>query len=141
MGKILLVSNEDVLFNEAVAFNITFDREVPHSRIIELSREIGLYDFIAEHDEGLSYTISENGRNLSTGQRKKILIMRALLSKAGIVILDEVLSGIDLASREKIEALVGALTEKTFIVISHEPVRNLKFDRNFVVDNGELQHA
>lgn len=141
IDKILFLSNEDILFDESLIFNITFDRDIPHSRILDLAKEIDLYDFIAGHDEGLNYAISENGRNLSTGQRKKILIMRALLSNAEVIILDEVLSGIDLTSREKIEARIDSMPDKTFILISHEPVRNLKFDKNLVLSNGSLEYA
>jgi subfamily B ATP-binding cassette protein HlyB/CyaB len=140
-NKILLVTNEDLLFNETVEFNITFGRDISHTRILDLAREIDFYDFIAQHEEGLNYAISENGKNLSTGQRKKILIMRALLSEAEVVILDEVLSGIDVASREKIEVLIAQTTDKAFIVISHEPVRNLEFDKGFLLTNGELAYA
>jgi len=140
-GKILLVTNEDLLFNETIEFNITFGKEISHARILELAKEIDFYDFIAHHEEGLDYTINENGKNLSTGQRKKILIMRALLSDAEIVILDEVLSGIDAASREKIETLIEGATEKTFIVISHEPVRHMEFDKGFLLTKGELAYA
>ena len=138
--KILLVTNEDILFNETIEFNITFGKEISHSRVMGLAREIGLYDFICSHEEGLQFTINENGKNLSTGQRKKILIMRALLGKAELVILDEVLSGIDLLSREKIEALIN-VNDKTFIVISHEPVKKLTFDRNYVMTNGVLTNG
>jgi subfamily B ATP-binding cassette protein HlyB/CyaB len=67
--------------------------------------------------------------------------MRALLSKAELVILDEVLSGIDLLSREKIETLIDDHSGKTFIVISHEPVKKLKFNRNFVMTNGVLTNG
>jgi len=139
--KVLLVTNEDILFNETMEFNITFGKEISHSRIIGIAKEIGLYEFISSREEGLQFTINENGKNLSTGQRKKILIMRALLSRAELVILDEVLSGIDLLSREKIEALIDGIQDKTFIVISHEPVKRLKFDRNFVLTNGVLTNG
>lgn len=139
--KTLLVTNEDILFNDTIEFNVTFGRGVKHALIIDLAKAIGFYDFIAQHDEGLTFTISENGKNLSTGQRKKILIMRALLSTAELIILDEVLSGIDLPSREKIEGLIDSMNDRAFIVISHEPVHNLSFDRSFVMNNGELIYA
>lgn len=139
--KILLVSNEDILFNDTLEFNICFGREVRHSRIIELAKEIDFYDFIAAHEEGLGFAINENGKNLSTGQRKKILIMRALLSEAELIILDEVLSGIDLGSREKIETLIDSMNDRTFILISHEPVRSITFDRSFIMTNGELSYV
>jgi subfamily B ATP-binding cassette protein HlyB/CyaB len=139
--KILLVTNEDLLFSETIEFNVAFGKDISHSRIISLAKQIGFYDFIAQHEDGLSFSISENGKNLSTGQRKKVLVMRALLSEAEIIILDEVLSGIDVESREKIETLIDVMEDKTFIIISHEPVRSMEFDRNFVLTNGELVYA
>jgi subfamily B ATP-binding cassette protein HlyB/CyaB len=138
--KILLVSNEDLLFNESIEFNITFGKATAHAAILNLAKEIDFYEFIAHHEEGLSYTINENGKNLSTGQRKKILLLRALLSDAEVVILDEVLSGIDAVSREKIEDLINR-TDRTFVIISHEPVRHVEFDQEFLLTNGELAYA
>ena len=135
------MSNEDLLFNESIEFNITFGEAIAHSSILNLAKEIDFYDFIARHEEGLSYTINENGKNLSTGQRKKILLLRALLSNAEVVILDEVLSGIDAASREKIEDLINRTSDKTFVIISHEPVRHVNFDHEFFLTNGELAYA
>ncbi len=132
------MTNEDILFNETIEFNITFGKRIAHSKIINLARKIGLYDFIASHEEGLRFIINENGKNLSTGQRKKIFIMRALLSRAEFVILDEVLSGIDIPSREKIETLIDTIEDKTFIIISHEPVRKLRFDKRYMMTNRVL---
>jgi len=140
-SKILLVTNEDLLFNETLEFNITFGRDVPYARILGLAKEIDFYDFIAQHEEGLNYTINENAKNLSTGQRKKILIMRALLSNAEVIILDEVLSGIDVISRGKIETLISDTEGNTFIIISHEPIHHVEFDKGFLLTKGELVYA
>ena len=134
--SILLVSNEDVLFNDTLGFNISFDYNTNPSKVLSLAREIGFYDFIAEKPEGLDYIINEQGRNLSTGQRKKILMMRALLSDAEIIILDETLSGIDKASKEKIELFINSQTDRSFIVISHEPLNYLKFSKTLIMQNG-----
>ena len=139
--KIHLVSNEDLLFNESIEFNIAFGKAINHSAILNLAKEIDFYDFIAHHEEGLNYIINENGKNLSTGQRKKILLMRALLSDAEVVILDEVLSGIDATSRERTESLINRTSDKTFVIISHEPVRHVDFDQEFILTHGELAYA
>ncbi len=141
--SILLVSNEDVLFNDTLGFNISFDYNTNPSKVLSLAREIGFYDFIAEKPEGLDYIINEQGRNLSTGQRKKILMMRALMSDAEIIILDETLSGIDKASKEKIELFINSQTDRSFIIISHEPLNHLQFSKTLIMQNGiveQLQH-
>lgn len=136
--KILLVTNEDILFNDTIQENICLGKEISTSKIIQIAKQIDFYDFIASKDEGLDFIINENGKNLSTGQRKKILLLRALLSKAELIILDEVLSGMDIESRNKVESLINNTKEKTFIIISHEPITNIEFTKKYKITNGEL---
>ncbi|MBE7170790.1 MAG: ATP-binding cassette domain-containing protein [Williamsia sp.] len=137
--KILLVGNDDILFNDTLGFNISFSRSASASAVLELAREIGLYDFIAEKEEGLDFIIHEQGRNLSTGQRKKVLLMRALLSDAEIIILDETLAGIDQESRKKIEHYLNRQTGRSFIVVSHEPLYHLQFSKTLIMNNGKIE--
>jgi ATP-binding cassette, subfamily B, bacterial HlyB/CyaB len=137
--KILLVSNEDILFNDTLGYNISFNYQTSTSEILSLAKKIGLYDFIADKSEGLDYIIYEQGRNLSTGQRKKILMMRALLSSAELIILDETLSGIDKESKEKIEDYINNQTERAFIIISHEPLAQIQFSKTLMMHNGSIE--
>lgn len=137
--KILLVSNEDILFNDTLGYNISFNYTTNTSKILSLAREVGLYDFIADKAEGLDFIINEQGKNLSTGQRKKILMMRALLSDAELIILDEILSGIDKESKEKIENYLNNETQRSFILISHEEVEHLKFSKTITIQNGSIE--
>ncbi|XMO87316.1 ABC transporter transmembrane domain-containing protein [Algibacter sp. AS12] len=135
--NVLLVSNEDILFNESLLYNITFGKTINTYEVIQMAKKIDFYEFIISNDEGLDYKISENGKNLSTGQRKKILLLRALLSNASIIMLDEVLSGIDTESRVVIEKTLMD-SKKAFLIISHEAVSHMKFDKTYVLDNGKL---
>jgi subfamily B ATP-binding cassette protein HlyB/CyaB len=137
-GKILLVTNEDILFNDSIYGNIALGKDLSVSDILASAKAINFYDFIAAKEDGLDFMISENGKNLSTGQRKKILLLRALFADAEVIILDEVLSGMDNESRDKVESLIDADKNKTYIVISHEPVHNIKFSKNYKLTNGEL---
>ncbi|MEN9918821.1 MAG: hypothetical protein RL662_1257 [Bacteroidota bacterium] len=136
--KILLVSNEDILFNDTFLYNLTFGKKCSTKRIVSLAKELQLYDFILQKEQGLEFMISENGKNLSTGQRKKILLLRALLHDAELIILDEVLAGIDTQSREEIEVCLNNTKDKTFIVISHEPMLMLQFDKTYRIVDGVL---
>lgn len=135
--NILLVTNEDILFNETLLYNITFGKNIDMHDVIEMSKKIDFYDFIISNDAGLDYHISENGKNLSTGQRKKILLLRALLSDANIIMLDEVLSGIDTSSRLVIENTLMA-SNKAFLIISHEAVNHMEFNKTYILNKGEL---
>lgn len=136
--KILLVTNEDILFNDTIYNNIALGKNIEITDILDRAKEINFYDFIASKEDGLEFIINENGKNLSTGQRKKILLLRALFADTEIVILDEVLSGMDIESRNKVETLVDNDNDKTYIVISHEPIKNINFSKKYKITNGEL---
>ncbi len=137
-SKILLVTNEDILFNDSIRENICLGKDVSTGELLEMAKNVEFYEFINSKEEGLDFIINENGKNLSTGQRKKILLMRALFSEAEILILDEVLSGMDADTRDKVESLINNNTAKTFIIISHEPIHNIFFTYKYKIENGEL---
>lgn len=136
--KILLVTNEDILFNDTIYNNIALGKEIPVSDILDMARDINFYEFIASKEDGLEFIINENGKNLSTGQRKKILLLRALFALTELIILDEVLSGMDIESRNMVESLINNDNKKTYIIISHEPINNIDFTRKFKISHGEL---
>ncbi|WP_309640643.1 ATP-binding cassette domain-containing protein [Flavobacterium sp.] len=136
--KILLVTNEDILFNDSIYNNIALGKDIDLSSILDKAKDINFYDFIASKEDGLDFIINENGKNLSTGQRKKILLLRALFAVTEIIILDEVLSGMDIESRSKVETLIDNDGDKTYIIISHEPIKNINFTKKYKITNGEL---
>jgi len=136
--KILLVSTEDILFNDTIKNNICLGKELPVLELLDKAKEINFYEFIASKEDGLNFLINENGKNLSTGQRKKILLLRTLFSKAEIVILDEVLSGMDIETRKKVELLIENDASKTYIIISHEPILNINFSNKYKIQDGKL---
>jgi len=135
--KVLLVSNEDILFNDTLQYNITFNKKVPVDKLISTARRLDFYDYLTSNSSGLDHRINENGRNLSTGQRKKILLMRALLSEAEVIILDEVLSGIDASSRKIIEETLTEI-DKTILVVSHEATEDIKFNKSYTIEDCKL---
>lgn len=136
--KILLVTNEDILFNDTIQNNISLGKTIETAAILDMAKAINFYDFIASKDDGLDFIINENGKNLSTGQRKKILLLRALFAETEIIILDEVLSGMDIESRNMVETMINDDNKKTYIIISHEPITNINFSKKYKITDGQL---
>jgi subfamily B ATP-binding cassette protein HlyB/CyaB len=136
--KILLVTTDDIIFNDTIYNNIALGQEIPITKIINHAKLINFYDFIASKEEGLDYLINENGKNLSTGQRKKIILLRVFFSNAELIIIDEVLSGMDIESRQKVERLINNEKDRTYIIISHEPITNINFSKKYKIQDGEL---
>ena len=135
---IALISGKDMIFNDTLLFNITFGRRVNMEELIEYAKMVNLYDFINGKNEKFDYVIHENGSNLSTGQRRKILLLRAMFLDAKVIILDEVFNGIDQESKARIEQLIDLIESKTFIIISHISVNNIRLDKKYTLKNGKF---
>ncbi len=138
MDKVVLVTNEDIIFNDTILFNMTLGQPVEMAQIIEYTKALNLYEFINTKAEQFDFVVHENGRNLSTGQRKKLLLLRGLFSPSEIVILDEIFYGMDKESKIKAEQIIEFTSHKTFVVISHEDINHIRFNKHFQIANGEL---
>jgi len=136
--KIVFVSGEDILFNESLIFNISFGRPIDMAELVRYCKELELYDFIIKRPGGFDFTIYENGKNLSTGQRKKVLLLRALMTTSDMIILDEIFNGMDKESKAKAEALINNIKDRTFIIISHMNAEGISFNKTFKIKNGLL---
>lgn len=136
--NIVLVTNEDIIFNDTMLFNITLGASISMEKIIDYTQKLNLYDLIDSKPEQFDFIIHENGKNLSTGQRKKVLLLRALFSPAPIIILDEIFYGMDKNSKKQAERLIDETMDKTFIIISHEDISNIHFNKHYQISDGKL---
>ncbi|MEZ5039344.1 MAG: ATP-binding cassette domain-containing protein [Saprospiraceae bacterium] len=137
-SKIAFVSGDDLIFNESILFNIAFGQPVDIKKVIRLAKALDFYDFIDSQADKFNHVIHERGRNLSTGQRRKLLLLRALMTKADLIILDEIFNGIDQEAKYKAEMLINSLDKRTFIIISHMPVEEIIFNQKYKLENGYL---
>lgn len=138
--KIVFVSGEDILFNETFLFNISFGRKTDMETLIEYAKVLDIYNFIQKKPDKFDFMIYENGKNLSTGQRKKVLLLRALMTNADLIILDEIFNGMDRESKSMAESLINYIPHRTFILISHMTAERILFDKTYHIQNGLLLH-
>ncbi len=138
-SKIVFISGEDILFNESVLFNIGFGRKIDMKLLVQYAKAIGFYDFISEKKGKFNFIIQENGKNLSTGQRKKVLLLRALMTTADLILLDEIFSGYDVESKQNAEKLINSFEDRAFIIISHMKIEHISFDQEFKITDGFLR--
>lgn len=90
--------------------------------------------------KGIYFKIGENGSNLSAGERQLICIVRAILRRNKIVVLDEATSNIDLITEQKIQTLIETqFKESTVITIAHRLNTIIKSDKVLVLSHGEVK--
>ena len=83
---------------------------------------VGLGGLIAELEDGIDTRIGNGGHRLSGGQRQRLAVARALLTEAGIVLLDEPTAHLDpAAGRQLMADLASGLVGKTVVVVTHNP--------------------
>jgi ATP-binding cassette subfamily C (CFTR/MRP) protein 1 len=91
------------------------------------------------NDNGLDFQVREDGKNLSSGEKQLICMVRAILRKSKIIIMDEATSSIDYNTEKLIQkTLLNNLKGSTIITIAHRIKTIIGYDRIFVLDKGEL---
>jgi ATP-binding cassette subfamily B multidrug efflux pump len=116
-----IVLQETFLFSETVKENIRYGRlNATDEEIIEAAKLANAHQFIHRMPKGYDTHISEDGSNLSQGQRQLIAIARAILSNPSILILDEATSSVDTRTEIQIqEGMLKLMEGRTSFVIAH----------------------
>jgi len=141
--QIGLVTQETVLFNDTVRANIAYGLDnVDEARVESAARAAFAHDFILDLPRRYDTMIGERGSRLSTGQRQRISIARALLKDPPILILDEATSALDVESEQLVQrALANLMKGRTTLVIAHRLATVRDADRILVVEGGEVREA
>ena len=139
-SQIGLVTQDIILFNDTVRNNIAYGLEhMSEDRILAAAQAAECHSFIAELSEGYATSIGERGSLLSSGQRQRLAIARALLKDPPILILDEATSALDSESERLIQTALGnIMKDRTTFVIAHRLSTIRNADKILVVDKGRI---
>ena len=141
-AKVSLIRAEDKIFSDTIQFNVTFSNSRGGKNIYKYARLVGADDFISPATHPVESMVHDQGANLSTGQKRKLLILRALVSDADVIIFDEIFRGIDAESKQTIVRTLNALSqEKIVIYTTHEPIAGLAVNRVLTIAGGQISEA
>ena len=132
-SNITYVTSNEYLFNDTLRNNICLYKEYSEEEIIKICNICLVSDIYK------NIIIEENGFDLSSGERQRIILARSLMKKTSIYIFDEALSQIDINREKKIlESIFEYLKEKTIIIISHRFNNKKLFDRILKLEKGQI---
>lgn len=132
------VAQSPFMFNMSIRKNLSLiDSNFEHQ--VEACKRVGIHDYIMNLPKGYNTVLTENATNFSGGQRQLLAIARTLLSKAEIIIFDEVTSSLDTILVEKIKEIFENLKlDHTVIIITHKKDVMKIADKIIVLNKGKI---
>jgi ATP-binding cassette subfamily B multidrug efflux pump len=139
-SQIAFIPQEPFLFAGTIRENIAFNNgRISAEQLEEVVRDAALDDTIKKFSAGLNTVVGEKGIILSGGQKQRIALARCLLKDAGILILDDPISQVDLETGRTIVNTIRKMAgQKTIIIVSHRISAVNYADRIISLDQGRI---
>ena len=139
-AAIAYVGQEPVLFAGTIAANIALGRpDAAMAEIEAAARAAAIDDEIRGFTGGYQAVIGERGIKLSGGQRQRLALARALLCDRPMLVIDDALSAIDVATEQQVlAAILAAIRGKTVLIVSHRINVLRRCDRIVLLDAGRI---
>ncbi len=139
-GMMSLVLQDIFLFPGDILDNLrVLRKDILEEKVKEASKKMGIYNYLSNFPQGFKTILSEDGGNLSFGERQLLSFSRALTFDPEILIMDEATSSIDPYTEAEIQRSMEKLLKgRTSIIIAHRLSTIEEADKIIVLDRGEL---
>ncbi|PZS04760.1 MAG: ABC transporter [Pseudonocardiales bacterium] len=130
---------EPILFSASARENLTLGRPDATDDEVRQALEIAQAEFVDDLPWGLDTRLGEQGLTLSGGQRQRVALARAIVGHPRVLVLDDPLSALDVATEALVEeALRRVLAGTTGLVVAHRPSTVLLADRAALLSGGTI---
>ena len=135
-----MVLQDTWVFGGTIFENIAYGKEnATMEEVVEAAKAAHIHSYIRRLPDGYHTILTEDGVNISKGQKQLVTIARAMLLDAKMLILDEATSNVDTRTEQKIQRAMESLMEgKTCFVIAHRLSTIQHADTILVVNNGQI---
>ena len=135
-----MVLQDTWLFYGSIYENLAYGREdATREEVIAAAKAAHIHSFIKRLPQGYDTILTDEGTNISKGQKQLLTIARAMLLDAKMLILDEATSNVDTRTEQQIQkAMRKLMQDKTCFVIAHRLSTIQNADLILVVNDGEV---
>ncbi len=139
-ANVSVALQENVLFGMSVRDNIRYVvPDASDEQVLEAARVACVDEYVAALPEGLDTVLADRGGKLSTGQRQRLSIARAILKDAPILILDEPTAALDAYTEHRVlERLSAWGRDRAIFLITHRISTIRQADRILYLDEGRI---
>lgn len=131
------IPQEVHLHNRTILENLTLGQDISIDQVREYCASVGILDFLDDLPMGLKTLVSEMGSNFSGGQRQRLAIVRALLQRPQILVLDEATASLDTLNERRVTEIIKEMGA-TQVIIAHRLSTVRAADRIYVFANGQV---
>lgn len=134
-----MVLQDSWLFSGTIRNNIAYGKDASEEEIVEAAKNAHAHKFIMKLKDGYQTMVSEDGGNLSQGQKQLLCIARIMLLKPPMLILDEATSSIDTRTERQIQDAFDKMMQgRTTFIVAHRLSTIQKADQILVMDHGQI---
>jgi len=127
------------LFEDTLRANITMFQEYPDEEIKAAVKKAGLEKIVEDNPLGTEQMVCENGNNFSGGEKQRIAIARAILTRAEVLLLDEATSSIDTRTEVLVQdAFEELMKGRTSFIVAHRLSTIKNADQILVMKAGNI---
>jgi ATP-binding cassette, subfamily C, bacterial CydC len=118
---VAVAAQDSHLFSTSIRENVLLGRpEASDAELDEALRRARIYDWVSSLPDGVDTLVGEEGRQLSGGQRQRLVLARALLADAPVLLLDEPTAHLDPETAEElVRDIIGAANGRSVLLITH----------------------
>jgi ATP-binding cassette subfamily B protein len=137
------VGQDTILFNMTVEENLLYGAAGDVADLSRWIEEFDCTDIIDRLPRKLQTVVGEAGSQLSTGEKQRLSLLRALIRQPEVLILDEITSNIDQGSRARISAMLAKQRAlgRTIVLFTHQHADFPFADQTYALEDGLLRQA
>ncbi|MCP2049926.1 ABC transporter ATP-binding protein [Paenarthrobacter histidinolovorans] len=139
-SRVSAVPQKPYLFSGTIEHNLRFGKpDATDEELWEALETAQAKGFVEEKSSGLNRRIAQGGTNVSGGQRQRLSIARALVTKPNVYLFDDSFSALDVATDARLrKALKGKTKDATVIIVAQRVSTIADADEILVLDNGRI---
>ena len=138
-----VVMQDGYIFSDTIANNIgVSDSDIDYNRVKKAAKQASIKDFIESLPMGYNTKIGADGVGLSSGQKQRLLIARAIYKRANYLFFDEATNALDTNNEKNIMKNLGTVfKDKTVIIVAHRLSTIRNADNIVVIKDGQVAES
>lgn len=138
--QIAIMQQENYLFSTSIMKNLKYGTDnITDEEVIEICKKLNVHNWIMTLENGYNTKLSNNGKNLSDGERQVLCYIRTIINNPKILIFDEATSKIDIKTEKMLQNLTKEMIKnKTLITIAHRLSTIVDSDRILFVKDKKI---